>query len=280
MVQQYAGRVGKLRDASSGGHAARDGDRRPAPIRRRREQLDLGGRVADPTDALGDLEATGAWDDQLAQVVHDLTNPLHTIALETRLLENNLAGGDDAAIRSTAARISRNVFFLERLVRDLLDSCSADAERFEIRRAPTELRALILRVVDRVVSTRDCGRVWLDGASPVTLSIDELRIERVVANLLQNALTYTPRPGLVGIRLEVGDRHARVSVIDTGPGLTVAETAYVFDKYRRAASGAAHEGSGLGLYISKQIVEAHGGTIGVSSAEGAGSCFSFELPTA
>ena len=93
-----------------------------------------------------------------------------------------------------------------------------------------------------------------------------------------DALKYTPRPGLIGIRLEVADHHARISVIDAGPGMTGSEAGYVFDKYRRAASGAAHEGSGLGLYVSKQIVEAHGGAIGVSSVEGVGSCFAIELP--
>jgi signal transduction histidine kinase len=251
---------------------------RPRFGRRRLERVDASARVDDPPEVPPDLDPTAAWDDRLGQIVHDLTNPLNTIALETHLLDSKLATGDDAEIRGAAARISRNVFFLERLVRDLLDSCSTDAARFELRRTPTELRGLILRLVERVVSTRDSGRVWVDASSPLTLSIDELRIERVVANLLQNALKYTPPPGLIAIRLEVADHHARISVLDAGPGMTVAEAAYVFDKYRRAPSGAAHEGSGLGLYVSKQIVEAHGGTIGVSSVEGAGSCFHVELP--
>jgi signal transduction histidine kinase len=264
----------------TGFRRARTAGRNPrqGPGRRRLERVDATARVDGPTEVLPDLDPTAVWEERLGQIVHDLTNPLHTIALETHLLDGKLALRDDTEVRSAAARISRNVFFLERMVRDLLDSCSTDARRFEIRRTPTELRALILRVVDRVVSTRDSGRVWVDASSPVTLSLDELRIERVVANLLQNALTYTPRSGLIGIRLEVTDHHALISVIDAGPGMTGSEAGYVFDKYRRAASGAAHEGSGLGLYVSKQIVEAHGGAIGVSSVEGVGSCFYIELP--
>ena len=227
---------------------------------------------------LPDLERAAVWEERLAQIVHDLTSPLQTIALETHLLDHKIAAGDGDEIRGAAGRISRNVFFLERLVRDLLDTWSTDDRRFEIRRMSTDLRALILRVVDRVVPTRDSGRVWVDASSPLTLAIDELRIERVLSNLLHNALKYTPSPGLVGVRLEVTDHHARVAVLDVGPGMTAAEAAYIFEKYRRAAAGIRYEGAGLGLYVSKQIVEAHGGRIWVTSVEGAGSSFFVELP--
>jgi signal transduction histidine kinase len=230
------------------------------------------------TDVLPDLERAAVWEERLAQIVHDLTSPLQTIALETHLLDHKIAAGDGDEIRGAAGRISRNVFFLERLVRDLLDSWSTDDRRYEIRRMPTDLRALILRVVDRVVSTRDSGRVWIDASSPLTLAIDELRIERVLSNLIANALKYTPPPGLVGVRLEVTDEHARVSVLDVGPGIAGAEVAYIFDKYRRATAAIGHDGSGLGLYVSKQIVEAHGGKIWVTSVPGAGSSFYVELP--
>jgi len=234
-------------------------------------------RADDPFDALRNRAVPVANEDLLEQIVHALKSPLHTIALEIGLLDNKLASGD-AEIRAGLARISRNVSFLDRMVWDLVDSCSIASGYFEIRRRPTELRALIARVVDRVVSTRDSGRVWVEASPPLTLPIDELRIERVVANLLQNALRYTPQSSLIGIRLAVGDGCGRISVIDGGPGITVGEAERVFDRYRHTLSGAAHDGSGLGLYVSKRIVEAHGGRIGVDSVEGAGSRFYFELP--
>lgn len=276
MRQGHDTMIGRRNDAGSGFRRARSADRsaQARTGRRRLERVDAAARVDDPSDVSRDVDAPRLCEDMLESIVHDLKNPLHAIALEAGLL----ATGHDAEIRSAAARISRNVFFLDRLVRDLLDCCSTDTGRFELRRRATELRALIARVVDRVVSARDSGRVWVDACSPLTLLIDELRIERVVANLVHNALKYTPRSSLIGIRLEVVGEHGRISVIDDGPGMTVAETARIFDKYRRAAAGAAHDGAGLGLYVSKQIVEAHGGTIGVSSVAGAGSCFYFELP--
>jgi signal transduction histidine kinase len=244
---------------------------------RRPERVDATGPVAEPIDVLRNLELPYLSEDMLERVVHDLKNPLHTIALETTLLDDKLATGD-AEVRAALARISRNVFYVDRMVQDLLDCCSIACRPLELGRTPTELRGLLAQVVDRVVSTRDSGRVWIEASLPLTVSVDALRIERVVANLLQNALKYAPRPSLIGIRLEVRNGCARVSVIDDGPGLTLAETQCIFERYRRTPSSAAHEGSGLGLFISKRIVEAHGGRIGVDSVEGAGSCFYFELP--
>ena len=108
--------------------------------------------------------------------------------------------------------------------------------------------------------------------------VDELRIERVIANLLDNALKYTPASASIVVRLS-GDREtAHVSICDAGPGLSSAEIGFVFEPYRRALSSAGQSGSGLGLYVSKQIVEAHGGYIGVDSARGAGARFYILAP--
>ncbi len=220
----------------------------------------------------------GPGSDEVAQLVHDLRDPLSTIALETYALDRKLAGGDHVEVRSTTARILHNVDFLVRIVQNLLDSCAIGAGHFEIHRRPTELRALLEQILDRVVSTRDLGRVTLDAPRPITLSIDDLAIERVVANLVGNALKYAPKHSRIVVQLAAGVLDARISVTDAGPGLTPSEREYVFDKYRRGASARGREGRGLGLYVSKVIVEAHGGRIGVDDVEGAGSRFFFELP--
>jgi PAS domain S-box-containing protein len=223
----------------------------------------------------------GLREDDVAQIVHDLKNPLSTIALEVGLLGEKRVRDDSADVadmRGALVRITHNVEFLDRMVHDLLDLCSLDAGRLELHRRPTELRLLLEQIIDRVVPTRDRGRVSLEATAPVTTSIDDLRIERVVANLVQNALKYAPKASGIIVGLAAATDTIRVSVTDTGPGMTYAEAGYVFDKFRRASTDGAQEGSGLGLYVSKKIVEAHGGRIDVSSVAGAGSQFFFELP--
>ena len=229
-------------------------------------------RAAETTDA-------GLREEDVAQIVHDLKNPLSTIALEVCLLDDKLAHGHPSDTRDALARITHNVEFLDRMVQDLLDLCSFDAGRLELNRRPTELRMLLEQIIDRVVPTRDRGRVSLHAAEPLTTSIDDLRIERVVANLLQNALKYAPEITGIVVGLAAVNDAIRVSVTDAGPGMTPAETGYVFDKFRRASTAGAREGSGLGLYVSRKIVEAHGGRIDVTSVPGAGSQFFFELPS-
>jgi PAS domain S-box-containing protein len=217
-------------------------------------------------------------DEVIEQIVHDLKNPLGTIALEASFLGERAADVVQIEIKPALARITRNIAFLDRMVQDLLDAASIAARRFEINRRPTELRSLLEQLVERIVASRDRKRVLIDAPLPLTLSIDALRIERVVVNLLQNALKYAPAGSRIVLQLEVDADRGRISVTDTGPGMTPVETSFVFDKYRRAPSARAHEGSGLGLYVCKQIVEAHGGTIAVDSVLGAGSRFFFELP--
>lgn len=215
----------------------------------------------------------------LAELVHDLKNPLATIALEMVLLDEALATEGRAALRESVRRISHNLEFLDRMVQDLLDSSAIDDGELTIQRRTTELRTLLEQVIERTVPARDRTRVFLEATAALTVSVDDLRIERVVGNLLSNALKYAPRASGVVVRLDAMPGVARVSVTDTGPGLTAAEQIYVFDKYRRTADARASEGNGLGLHVSKKIIEAHGGTIGVDSVHGFGSRFYFELPT-
>jgi signal transduction histidine kinase len=216
--------------------------------------------------------------EDVAHIVHDLKNPLATIALELCLLDCRLAGMATEEAKRALLRITQNVEFMDRLVHDLLDLALIDSGHLEIHRRWTEIRSLLEDVLDRSVSSRDRGRVFLEASTPMTLAVDDMRIQRVVANLIQNALKYSPPSSGIVVRLEPKDEHACISVTDAGPGISPADAATVFEQFRRTSEARAKEGTGLGLYVSRKIVEAHGGRIGVDSVRGAGSRFYFELP--
>jgi two-component system, OmpR family, sensor histidine kinase MtrB len=211
----------------------------------------------------------------LAHIVHDLRNPLATIALEAAVLDANEVT-DAARTHRALQRIMMNVHYLSRLIDDLLDLGALGEGRLTIRFAPTEMRALLEHVITRVNGDHD--RLVLEAPQPITTRVDELRIERVVANLLQNALKYAPVRSAIVVRLDRIDALVRVSVTDVGAGIDPAEREVIFEEYRRGLSAAGHDGSGLGLFVSRRIVEAHAGRIGVDNVRGGGTCFFFELP--
>ena len=228
-------------------------------------------------EASKQLAAERSLDTYVASLAHDLKNPLAVIDLEASLLASRL---ESAEAKRSIERIIHNVDFMDRMIRDLLDLAADKAGRLEMRREPCALAVLVTAVVERSVATRDRPRVILDVADEPTANIDATRIERVLANLIDNALKFSPRDKRIIVRLETHGGFARLSVIDRGPGLTPDEAAFAFDAYRRAKGAHRHDGVGLGLAVSRCIVEAHGGQIGVESAPGAGATFFVELPTA
>jgi len=217
-------------------------------------------------------------DDELAQIVHYLKNPLASIALEAEMLETRGAQCGSFDAKRALARIRRNVQFLDRLIFDLMDACALSNGPLSLCRVPCELGRLIDNVIERAVPCADRNRVFVDALEPIEVLADELRIERVVMNLLDNALKYTPSSGGIIVRASKDEHYAQISISDAGPGLTTAEVGLVFEPYRRVSTAAGRPGTGLGLFVSKQIVEAHGGSIGVESVRGLGARFFFALP--
>lgn len=240
----------------------------PTPVRAAGTRDDLAAEAKAARARAGTLP-----DDDVAALAHDLKNPLTIIMLETAQIEQRL-DPTPTPVQRGLERIAQNAAYIDRLVSDLLDMASHDAGKLELRIDTIDLARVLRDAVGRAVPTAERHRVRLLLRAFPHVEGDEMRIERVVSNLISNALKYCD--GDITVQLEARGSYASVSVIDSGPGLTADESRTVFDRYRRGATTTS--GYGLGLYASRRIIEAHRGRIGVASQPGRGSRFFFELP--
>lgn len=221
--------------------------------------------------------------DILRTVAHDLANPVSAMKLYIQMQERRRAKGlpltapDPEALEWLGHILTR----MERLLEDLRTAASIETGALRLEIARTELGALCRREVDiqREITGREVELDLPEG--PVEADADGARIGQVLGNLLANALKYSPpeRPVRLALRPEGG--LARVSVADQGPGIPPQELARVWEQFHRVESIPSQQGFGdglgLGLYISRSIVERHGGEIGVESRVGEGSTFWFTL---
>jgi signal transduction histidine kinase len=168
---------------------------------------------------------------------------------------------------------------LIKLVRSLLDVSRIANNRLTLNLADTDLRVLVKAALDRFqpdLARARCSAVFR-GDAPVVGKWDPSQIDQIVANLVSNAIKFGPKKP---IEVSVGEENgmARLIVQDHGIGIDPLEQGRIFDLYQRAVSGRHYGGLGLGLYISRQIAQAHSGTIRVASEPGAGATFTLELP--
>lgn len=226
-------------------------------------------------------DAVGARDELLAVVSHDLRNPLNVISMNTALLVRN-APKDEHGAKATrwALAANRAADRMGHLISDLLDVSRMEGTGVPVKAGLTDATSILNEAVESLHPIALEKNVTLAGTAsrdPVVVKCDRERIGQVLSNLIGNALKFTTR-GAVVVRLEPLASAVRFSVTDTGPGIAAADLERVWDRGWQA-SPASHQGSlGLGLYITKGIVEAHGGTVGVESEVGEGSTFWFTLP--
>jgi signal transduction histidine kinase len=173
----------------------------------------------------------------------------------------------------------RSVRRLIGLVEELLDTSRLTSGRLQLRREPIDLSALVEEVVARTTSagTRGNTSVTIRGAKSVEGKWDRARVEQVVTNLVTNAVKYG-RGSPVEIEVGSSEEGAILTVRDRGIGIGDADQVRIFERFERAVSSQQYGGLGLGLWISREIVEAHGGRISVASAPGEGATFQVMLP--
>ena len=220
-------------------------------------------------------------DDFLGIVSHDLRNLLQGIVVSTGLL--SLRASDDEQgnqVRAGVKRIERYAAHMVRLIGDLVDVASIDAGKLAVTPSRQDLSALVAEATATFEPAASAKRISLVAASAepsVLADFDHDRIMQVLANLLTNAIKFTPDDGKVSIRVERAEGKALCRVSDTGPGIPSDMLELVFERFWQAGNDD-RRGLGLGLYISRCIVEAHGGSIWAESTMGEGSSLYFTLP--
>lgn len=259
-------------------------------------------RAAAEDEALILAEANRRMDEFLSIASHEVRTPLTTIKANVhlarqraeRLAAKMQATGDDTTrdMEAMVKLLSRAALAIERqnrLVNDLLDVSRIQQGRSELRVEPLDIVRLTRDVVEeqRVVYpgrhiTLTLPRRGVSREVPVVADGD--RIRQVIANYLVNALKYSDPQQPVATTLEVDGSNVRVTVADHGPGIPLAEREHIWERFHQVAGidhqSGSHVGLGLGLYISRDIVERHGGHVGVEDAPGGGSIFWFTLPLA
>jgi PAS domain S-box-containing protein len=222
-------------------------------------------------------------DEFIALVSHELRTPLTSICgyLELLLQDDVMAELPEAQL-SWLEVIDRNAERLLRLVEDLLLTAQASAGNLALEKAELDVAAVLAQAVQAstpVAAARGISLICSTEPLPLT-SGDRLRIGQVVDNLVSNALKFTPSGGTVDVRAYSHRSAVRIEVTDTGMGISDDEQSQLFERFFRTARAQeeAIPGVGLGLSISKAIVEAHDGRISVRSKEGVGTTFFVDLP--
>jgi signal transduction histidine kinase len=243
-------------------------ERARADERRAREQAEaMQRRLAEQNERL--LELDRLKDEFVSSVSHELRTPLTSICGYAELLLDDV---EHEQARGYVKTVERNAHRLLELVNDLLFAARMQAGGLELRTGPVELRALVEdAVVTAAPQAESAGvelRLSAEDAVPL-IDGDEARLAQVVTNFVSNAIKFTPADGRV-----------LVEVSDTGIGIPEQELGHLFERFFRAQTALDRHipGTGLGLYISEAIVDAHGGEISVSSAEDKGTTFALALP--
>ncbi len=216
--------------------------------------------------------------DFIAMVAHDLKNPLTTLKGNAQLMQRRNSFSE-RGLATIVAQANR----LERLIDDLRDVARLDARVIALDRAPTDLVALVRRRADEAQTLTQSHTIRVQTPeTPVMGDWDADRLEQVMDNLLMNAIKYAPNGGEIRVRVDDRGMEAYVAIHDRGIGVPPEARERLFERFYRAEGGIAADkkGLGLGLYISKALIEVHGGRIGVESAPGEGSTFFFTLPYA
>lgn len=240
------------------------------------------GRIAVINDITERKRAEQFRQGYIHTISHDLRNPLTIVIAQAQLLQRKLrkphGGGQEA---SSAGDILTAALRMNTMIQDLVDSARLESRQLELATEPVALSPALAEMLQRAAPVMDVGRVKLDIPPRLPpVAADVARLERILINLMTNALKYSAPETDILVAAREGDNDVVISVSDQGAGIAQEDLPHIFERFYRPQSGRKAGGLGLGLYITKMLVEAHGGRINVSSEVGKGTTFSFTLPVA
>jgi heavy metal sensor kinase len=214
----------------------------------------------------------------VADASHDLRTPLMVIQAKLdRLLQNpNFPPHVREDLRHCASEVDR----LARIANDLLLLTRAESHQLRLSHERERLDEMLIESVGKMkaLAAHKNISLWVDVDEPVVLACDPPTLQRVLMNILDNAVTHTPDGGTVTARLSVEGANAVVTIADSGPGIQPDDLPKIFDRFYRGDTARSSRGSGLGLAIARTIIEAHHGAITISSTPGEGTTVRITLP--
>jgi signal transduction histidine kinase len=224
-------------------------------------------------------KALATREELMGVVAHDLRNPLSAITMKASLMRK---GADSSSIRQQAQSIENVAWRMEHLIKSMLDVATIEAGTFSVVPVPCTIEDLLRETMEMFANLATSKQVRLEQmvkTPGLAVEADHERVLQVFSNLVGNALKFTPQGGCITIAAEPQGAMVRFAVLDTGPGIAPEHLPRIFDRFwKKETSGT--KGTGLGLFIAKGIVDAHGGRIWVESRIGQGTAFYFTLPIA
>jgi K+-sensing histidine kinase KdpD len=240
--------------------------------------------VMPATRSHADAQKDASASETLAVVVHELRTPIATLMTSISLLLSDFDQLDRKQAADMLRRMERSAIWLQGLIENLTSTTLLDAGNLRLRPETISVQDCVEQILPVVqpILDRKGQSVWITPKAAHTfLVVDPRCIGQVLANLLINASRYSIAGDVIELHVSARGMWAEIRVTDHGPGIAEADRARIFQRYERGASAEENgSGLGLGLHIVKQLVERHGGTVGVDSTPGEGASFWVKLPTA
>jgi signal transduction histidine kinase len=248
-----------------------------SPARREAERGELNERIAE-------LElASKQKSDLLISISHELRIPLNAIiGFSEIMLDHDIR---DDQRQMYLAQIQRGGHHLLGLVNDILDLAKVESGHMELSLEPVALRELMVGCVEVMLGVAEPKQLTIGTCcepADALVTADPVRLKQILYNLLSNAVKFTPAGGQISVSARVNSTEAVIAVRDSGIGIRSEDRGVIFEPFRQVNidQSSRREGTGLGLPLVRELVELHGGRVWLTSAPGAGSCFTFTLPHA